>query len=227
MTFEALLIFLVQRFRLVGAFGPPTIRGPCRTISSYGSSSSSGNRHLTYLGAAPPVLNDFNALVWTIPTITRQPSDSYGHDQAMSLFQSSVSVSSGAIDSHNLPSALIIPSIFLLGAISAFLYANLVYTPEILENAEHIRLEQREEEIHRILQLVQERLEENERGEIDTKEDLRKSLEYALDMPLEDYVRCVQQYTSPQSARDMPAESRIFTTADAKLAALLESKIIQ
>lgn len=130
-------------------------------------------------------------------------------------------------DSNNLlrdiPSVILIPSVFLLGAIAAFVYANLVYTPEILENAELIRLEDREEEVMQILTLVQDHLRDGK----DLKE-LRQPLEFGLNMPLEDYVTAVlrnqeQEELAASQQDEVSKQPSKFTNADTRLATLLKS----
>lgn len=115
-----------------------------------------------------------------------------------------------------LPSFLLVPGVFLLGAISAFWYANVVYTPEIIENAQQIRLEEREAEIVRILKVVQDHVQQAK-----DMEELRKPLEFALNMSLEEYLVTVKNLEDDDDSN--LDRRRSFTTADIQLAALLET----
>ena len=123
---------------------------------------------------------------------------------------------------QQVPLFIILPTVFLLGSISAFLYANLVYTPEIVENAERIRQEIREEEIQKLCQVV-----EQHKREGKDLEELRQPLEFALDMTIEDYVASVLAESTPESPlgkSDSPTTRSIFR-ADAKLASILASQL--
>mmetsp|Transcript_6435 Transcript_6435/g.9530 ORF Transcript_6435/g.9530 Transcript_6435/m.9530 type:complete len:221 (-) Transcript_6435:461-1123(-) len=76
----------------------------------------------------------------------------------------------------------------LLLAVSAFVYANIVYTPEIVQNA---RLIQKEDDIMRVLSLVEEyRMKGSDINE------LRGPLEKVLGMAIEDYVSNVDSEES-------------------------------
>lgn len=108
----------------------------------------------------------------------------------------------------------IFPSIFggiLLLAVGAFLYANVVYTPEIIEQSEKTRLGNREIEMRKLLEFVQ----TESKGNDSLLEELRSPLEQAFGMTIEEYVSKVdnEKRTSP----DQPA----FANADAELANVL------
>jgi hypothetical protein len=130
---------------------------------------------------------------------------------------SSISISDAEIG--DLPSIVVIPGVLLLGAISAFVFANLVYTPEILENAEQIRLETRDEEIRSVLDAVRQHVQEGK-----DLEELRRPLEVALNMSVEKYVQAVT--AEKNSSNDESADrSTEFTEADVGLASILASKM--
>jgi hypothetical protein len=80
-------------------------------------------------------------------------------------------------------SGLIVPGIFLTLAIGAFLYANVVFTPEIIENTEQMRLENREAEVRKLMALVT--AHKNDGKDV---EELRLALEEAFGMTVEEYI---------------------------------------
>ena len=81
-----------------------------------------------------------------------------------------------------------------VASIGAFVFANVVYTPEILEGAEDMRRSERENEIAKILQAVR----SHESSGKDLLE-LKVPLETALGKPLEDYVRTVLEAESNEN----------------------------
>lgn len=129
---------------------------------------------------------------------------------------SSLSITDGAIG--DLSPAVIIPAVFLLGAVSAFVFANVVYTPEILEAAEQQKLEVREKEITKLLQVVVDHVAAGN----DLKE-LKQPLEVALNMPLQDYIRQVKEYRKEAFAETYDPSSRFYAESDARLVAVLEA----
>lgn len=120
----------------------------------------------------------------------------------------------------DLPPILVIPGIFLLGAISAFVFANVVYTPEILENAEQIRLETREEEIRSVWNAVKQHVREG-----NDLEELRRPLEVALNMSIETYVQSIKNAQKNHEEEEKEGSTE-FTEADIGLASLLDSKML-
>ena len=100
-------------------------------------------------------------------------------------------------------------------SIGAFVFANVVYTPEILEGAKDLRRSERETEISKILQAVQAHITNGK----DVNE-LRIPLETALGKSLEDYVTAVLE-----SENDDEYYS-VYTTTDHELATLLKQSLI-
>lgn len=140
------------------------------------------------------------------------------------LLSSSSSIPMSDAGIGDLPSIVLVPGVFFLGAIAAFVFANVVYTPEILENAEQIRLETREEEIRSVLGAVRQHIQEGK-----DLENLRRPLEMALNMPVEDYVAAVSSETNSRTneGTSTVASSTEFTEADIGLASILKAKMIQ
>jgi hypothetical protein len=101
----------------------------------------------------------------------------------------------------------------LVASVGAFVFANVVYTPEILEGAKDLRRSEREAEIRKLLKAVQ----SHEKGGKDLTE-LRVPLETALGKTLEDYVRAVLEPGSD-------ANDALFTAADMELATMLKQII--
>ena len=95
--------------------------------------------------------------------------------------------------------------LFLLAA-GAFVYANVVYTPEIIAANEQMRLENREIEIQKLLAAVQQH--QNEDKDL---EELRLPIETSFGMTVGEYVSKVE------SGEDG------FADADRKLANILKS----
>ena len=86
--------------------------------------------------------------------------------------------------------------------VGAFLYANVVYTPEILEANEQMRMENRQEEVAKLLQAVKS-------GSI---RELRPALEAALGRRVEDYVEQVQQNSGKGDSAWTEADAELATT---------------
>jgi hypothetical protein len=107
--------------------------------------------------------------------------------------------------------ALLIPGVFLLGGVAAFIYANVVYTPEIIEGMELMRLEDREVEVQQLLEVFQEHQKDG-----NDLEELRKPLEQTFGMTVEEYVAKVDDGKTSLE----PSE---FTSADETLADILRS----
>jgi len=105
----------------------------------------------------------------------------------------------------------------LVASVGAFVYANIVYTPEILEGAKDIRRSERdrvrEAEIQKLLNAVQ----SHEKGGNDIAE-LRVPLETALGKTLEDYVRAVLEPGSDDN-------DSLFTASDTELATILKQSL--
>lgn len=106
---------------------------------------------------------------------------------------------------------LLIPGVFLLGGVAAFIYANVVYTPEIIEGMELMRLEDREVEVQQLLEVFQEHQQDGK-----DLEELRKPLEQTFGMTVEEYVAKVDGGKTSLE----PSE---FTSADETLADILRS----
>eukprot|EP00980_Cylindrotheca_fusiformis_P008003 scaffold1706_cov116-Cylindrotheca_fusiformis.AAC.6 len=93
----------------------------------------------------------------------------------------------------------------LLVAIGAFVYANVVYTPEILENSVEMRLQLREVQVQKLLTVVQTHIANG----LDL-EDLRRPLEDTFGTTIEEYVA------------DVDAKRIEVTSADQSLAEVLK-----
>jgi hypothetical protein len=131
---------------------------------------------------------------------------------------SSIPISDSGIG--EVPAHVLIPGVFLLGAISAFVFANVVYTPEILENAGQIRSETRDKEIRSVLDVVRLHIQEGK-----DLEELRRPLEVALDMTIEDYVQAVTAEKNSSNEKNDDDRSTEFTEADIGLASILDAKM--
>jgi hypothetical protein len=105
----------------------------------------------------------------------------------------------------------VFPGVFLLLAAGAFLYANVVYTPEIIAANEQMKLESREVEIRKLLSAVQ----QHKQDGLDL-EDLRIPLEASFGMTIEEYVSKVDD------SKDSMGNSN-FTSADEHLADVFRS----
>jgi len=101
----------------------------------------------------------------------------------------------------------------LVASVGAFVFANVVYTPMILEGAKDLRRSERDAEIRKLLMALQ----SHEKGGKDLME-LRVPLETALGKTLEDYVLAVLE----QGPDDNDA---LFTAADMELATTLKQII--
>ncbi len=119
-----------------------------------------------------------------------------------------------------IPTSILIPTVFFLGAISAFLYANIVYTPEIVENAERIRQEIRNEEMEKLLEVVEQHINEG-----NDMEELRKPLEVALNRTIEDYVDSVSKRDRNTELLSGARTFSYFTDTDTRLASVLSSSM--
>ena len=102
-------------------------------------------------------------------------------------------------------SGYLFPAVFLFLGIGAFLYANVVFTPEIISVNEQMALDLRQVEIRKLLSAVQKHIE----AEKDL-EDLRIPLEASLNLTIEEYVSKVD------GGKDLG-----FTSADKDLANVL------
>jgi hypothetical protein len=114
-------------------------------------------------------------------------------------------------------SGLILPGLFLFLAIGAFLYANVVFTPEIIENMEQMRMENRKAEVQKLMALVaaHSKKKKNDGDGDDSSsslEELRFPLEEAFGMTVEEYIVDVQN----------PNALIPYASADRDLAELLK-----
>ena len=121
--------------------------------------------------------------------------------------------SMGIADSNGLGIGNLILGLGFLAAVGAYVFANVVYTPEILEGARDLRIAERESEIRKILQAV-----EKHEGEL---AELKVPLETALGKSLEDYVRSVLEDDTETSTADF-----VPTAADRELATILKRTIL-
>ena len=99
-----------------------------------------------------------------------------------------------------------------VASIAAFVFANVVFTPEILEGAKDLRREERQEEISKILEAVR-----THDGDVS---ELRVPLETALGKSLEEYVGAVLDESKDDD------EYSLYTVTDTELAKLLKQDII-
>jgi len=105
----------------------------------------------------------------------------------------------------------------LVASVLAFVYANVVYTPEILEGYRDIKRSERESEIRKLLEAVQSHVNDGTKESTSILE-LRVPLETALGKTLEDYVRAVLEPGSESN-------DALFTAADMELASILKQSI--
>ncbi len=99
-----------------------------------------------------------------------------------------------------------------VASIAAFVFANVVYTPEILEGAKDLRREERQEEISKILEAVR-----THDGDVS---ELRVPLETALGKSLEEYIGAVLDESKDDD------EYSLYTATDTELATLLKQDIV-
>ena len=107
--------------------------------------------------------------------------------------------------------------------IGAFAYANLKFTPEIIENTENMRLQLRESEVRKLVQVVMKQQQQQQgQQRTDGFGDLREPLETAFGMTIEEYVAAVDKYFSTDRQVDATSilEQR-YTSADKELADIL------
>lgn len=144
----------------------------------------------------------------------------------VALFPDTLEVTASWID-HGIDSTIILSSeeynfgglvgkiglILSSAAIGGFLFANIVYTPEILKGAEQLRQSNREIEIRKLLVAIHTH-EENGNELV----ELRLPLETALGTTLEDYIMAVDSSLSKETT------DQAFTTADQDLANILKKK---
>jgi hypothetical protein len=107
--------------------------------------------------------------------------------------------------------AYLAPGILFLAA-GAFLYANVVYTPEIMENNVEMKLEIREVQIRKLLSVVR----QHQQDGLDLDAELRAPLEGAFRMTIQEYVSSIDQDRNSD-------EKSNFTRADEELADALRS----
>lgn len=106
--------------------------------------------------------------------------------------------------------------IIILGfavAVGAFVFANVVYTPEIVQGAQELRQSNRAEEIRKLLQAVR-----NHLAGGNELTELKVPLETALGTTLEEYVKEVETTAEDDT-------SSFLTTADRDLVKILKQNI--
>ena len=103
-------------------------------------------------------------------------------------------------------------------AVGAFIFANLVYTPEIVKGAQQLRQSNREIEIRKLLAAVHIHCQEdgNELGE------LRLPIETALGTTLEEYITAVESESNLNLSTEESTDRRAFTIADQDLVNILK-----
>jgi hypothetical protein len=117
--------------------------------------------------------------------------------------------------------ALVITIPFLLGAVGIFAYANLVYTPEIMQGASLLRQENREREVRKLISAVKCHSQNDQ-----AFSDIRGPLETALGTSLEDYVQAVNDRTLSNDIDDETCTSASpFGKADQELASVIKSEL--
>jgi hypothetical protein len=136
-------------------------------------------------------------------------------DASTVVFDSGVHLSFAAVDFGELKTWVFpLLTLSLLASVWAFVYANVVYTPEILEGARDLKRSEREVEIRKLLKAVQ----SHEKNGNEFAE-LRVPLETAVGKTLEDYVAAVLE---PDSVENSTA---LFTASDIELATMLKQRI--
>ena len=128
----------------------------------------------------------------------------------------SIALLSNGGDGDVLSSVTSALAIGLVIAAAIFLYANVVYTPEIIENAQAMR---QEEQAAQILALVRQlREEENERGRkgtttTDKVTNARDALEKVFGLSIQDYV---EQVEGRMRSKDVTSKSESVAVSDAE-----------
>ena len=107
----------------------------------------------------------------------------------------------------------------LAGAIGVFSYAKATLTPEIVQGAQQLRQDSREVEVKKLVEAVCKHTRE-EGGKL---EELRKPLEVALGMSLEQYVDAVEEGTVTTTSS---TEVLLYSKADEELAGIFKESNI-
>lgn len=132
---------------------------------------------------------------------------------AISEIESGVSSSIGSIISNFFGIALVL-------SIGVFYYANVVYTPEILENSKQMRLQVREIDRQKLLAAIQQHINDG----LDLNE-LRAPLETTFGMTIEEYVSSVEEESVRRGGGEEETEMTI-TSADESLARILKTYLL-
>ena len=132
---------------------------------------------------------------------------------AISEIESDVSSSIGSIISNFFGITLVL-------SIGVFYYANVVYTPEILENSKRMRLQVREIDRQKLLAAIQQHINDG----LDLNE-LRETLEATFGMTIEEYVSSVEEESVRRGGGEEETEVTI-TSADESLARILKTYLL-
>jgi hypothetical protein len=118
---------------------------------------------------------------------------------------------------------MILSGLVFVGGVGAFLYANVVFTPEIVENAKNLRQEQRNIEISQLIDVVN--------GYLDAGKDLeelRVPLETALGgTKLEEYIVEIHRKKDQSTKATVKDDDSlaVFCEAENELAAILKANL--
>ena len=123
-----------------------------------------------------------------------------------------------------------ITSVLAIGLVIAaaiFLYANVVYTPEIIENAQAMREEEQAAQILALVRQLREEEEEDERGREGTTMDnkganAREALEKMFGMSIQDYAEHVEGRIQSKDSNSK-SESIAVSDAEKELVTILRS----
>ncbi|MGK3734299.1 MAG: hypothetical protein ACI8RD_007835 [Bacillariaceae sp.] len=106
-------------------------------------------------------------------------------------------------------------------AVGAFIFANIVYTPEIVKGAQQLRQSNREIEIRKLLAAVHSHCQEDGNELV----ELRLPIETALGTTLEEYITAVESESESNLNLNLSSKEttdRAFTTADQDLVIILK-----
>ena len=204
----ALIPLLFELFPVsIDAFTVASVTGSGRALPS-----------ISNIIASPQSLNDClhvfegDRIVSTSSCSSSPPPPSPSlHDASTTLFLSMMEDWGGYV----------VPAALLLLAAGAFLYANVVYTPEIIAANQEMRLQVREAEIQKLLAVV---LQHKTDG-LDL-EELRVPLEASFGTTVEEYVAKVdEENVSPSTTTrtTVAVDLKKFTSADEELADILRT----
>ena len=103
-------------------------------------------------------------------------------------------------------------------AVGAFIFANIVYTPEIVKGAQQLRQSNREIEIRKLLAAVHIHCQEDGNELV----EVRLPIETALGTTIEEYITAVESESNLNLSTEESTDRRAFTIADQDLVNILK-----